>query len=92
MSVFLVTYELTSEMNRSALVQLLHTFPSWVRLSHNVYAISGADDPTQIYNFLSQVLDFYDRVYIIAVQKPFSGIGINRVERWLDSHLPENDR
>ena len=69
---------------------MIHGFPSWSRLSHNVYAVAGTDDPSQIYNVLSQALDMYDRVYIVAVQKPFSGIGVNRVEAWLDSHLPTN--
>lgn len=75
-------------MNRSALVKLLHGFPSWTRLSHNVYAVSGVEDPAQVYCALSEVLDMYDRVYVIAVQKPFAGIGVDRVDRWLDAHLP----
>ncbi|MDR2334761.1 MAG: hypothetical protein LBE61_14920 [Burkholderiaceae bacterium] len=87
MSVFLVTYELVSEVNRSALVRLLHGFPSWARLSHNVYAVSGMEDPAQVYCTLSPALDLYDRVYVVAVQKPFAGIGVDHVDRWLESHL-----
>ena len=91
MSVFLVTYELASEMNRSEVVRMLHGFPHWIRLSHNVYAVTGTDDPSEIYNVLSQALDMYDRVYIVAVQKPFAGIGVNRVEAWLDKNLPSSN-
>ncbi|QIL72265.1 hypothetical protein G7048_19050 [Diaphorobacter sp. HDW4B] len=88
MTVFLVTYELVSEANRTAIVKVLHEFPSWSRLSHNVYAVSTPLVAEQIYCQLSPVLDFYDRVYIIAVQHPFAGMGVDRVDRWLDRHLP----
>ncbi|MBF5007643.1 hypothetical protein [Diaphorobacter caeni] len=88
MTVFLVTYELVSEANRAAIVKVLHEFPSWSRLSHNVYAVSTPLEADQIYAFLCPVLDFYDRVYIVAVQRPFAGLGVDRVNRWLDGHLP----
>ncbi|QIL81132.1 hypothetical protein G7047_15405 [Diaphorobacter sp. HDW4A] len=88
MTVFLVTYELVSEVNRTAIVKILHEFPSWSRLSHNVYAVATSLEADQIYCQLSPVLDFYDRVYIVAVQKPFAGLGVDRVDRWLDGHLP----
>ena len=88
MTVFLITYELVSDTNRGAIAKLLHAFPSWTRLSHNVYAISTSMEADQLYRVLAPVLEFYDRIYVVAVQKPFSGFGVEHVDEWLENHLP----
>lgn len=87
MPVFLITYDLIQETKRPPIVDSIKEIGDWAKLSESSYAVSTHLSDEQIYARLQQFIDSNDRLYIIALKKPWSGFGLVDVNRWLDERL-----
>lgn len=88
MAVFLITYDLNQEADRPDITGLLRdTFDEWARLSESSYAVESALDAGDIYSIFEPVLDSNDQLYVIQLKLPFSGLGPQEVNDWLQQRL-----
>ena len=87
MSVILITYDIKKqEKNNPALYNLIkHYFH--IKLSESTYAIY-TDEPTSfIYSKFKDFVGKDDRLYIIKLQKPWSGYGPRENRDWLINYF-----
>lgn len=88
MAVLLVTYDLNCEVNRPNITdKLKETFPRWAKISESSYAISTGLTPEQVVNDVRPMLDAKDRIYVVSLVKPFSGLGPQDVRDWFSNNL-----
>jgi hypothetical protein len=87
MSVLLITYELNkSGKVYSDLLKIIKSYP-YAQLSESSYAILTDKTPATIYAELKPSLDKNDYIYIITLNRPYSGSGLTIVNEWLESSL-----
>jgi hypothetical protein len=88
MGVLLVTYDLKKPgQDYTNLLKEIKKYP-WAHLSESSYAIQTADSPEAVFNKLRPLMDANDFIYIINLQKPFTGYGPKDVNDWLEANLP----
>lgn len=88
MSVLLVTYDLNQETKRPNITKKLkESYPSWAKLSESSYAISTNASPEAVVNTLRPMLDDNDTIYVITLNRPYTGWGPTKVNDWLASEL-----
>jgi hypothetical protein len=60
----------------------------WARLSESSYAVGTLKTPQQLFDDLKTYLDSNDQLYIVNITKPYTGVGPEEVNKWLESKLP----
>lgn len=88
MACYLITYDLNKETRRPPIVEKIKEFEGWAQLSESSYAVSTASRPQQIYERLKPLLDDNDQLYVITLNRPYSGQGSQEVNDWLVNQLP----
>jgi hypothetical protein len=87
MPILLITYSLNkSKQDCSELLKNIRSYPH-AQLSESSYAIVTNKTPAAIYAELKPLLDKNDYIYIITLNRPYSGCGLNNVNHWLESNL-----
>ena len=87
MSVYLITYDLNHETKRPPIVEEVHSYGLWAKLSESSYAIKTYDSVEAIYDRFNKHLDGNDQLYVIGLKAPWSGFGPKRVNEWLNENL-----
>ena len=89
MKYYLVTYDLnTSGQNYQDLLKKIKDSGVWARLSESSYAVGTLKTPQQLFDDLKTCLDSNDQLYIVNITKPYTGVGPEEVNKWLESKLP----
>lgn len=89
MGTLLVTYDLNKPGKDYAdLLKKIKTY-SWARLSESSYAISTPSDPQTVFNDLKPYLDANDNLYVVTLNKPYTGYGPKDVNEWLERNLSQ---
>jgi hypothetical protein len=90
MPVLLLTYDLNREPDKTDYAGFYKVRDSSdnVRLSESSYALNTDDSPATVYGKLKPYTDSNDYVYIINLEKPYSGFGPKNVNDWLEKNLP----
>ncbi|HWL29399.1 MAG TPA: hypothetical protein VNQ97_10855 [Burkholderiaceae bacterium] len=90
MAVYLVTYDLNKETVRPPIVEKIGEIADgWARLSESSYAINYAGTPEDVYAALKPLLDSNDHLYVITLNRPYTGYGPTEVNEWLEANLPK---
>lgn len=86
MAVFLVTFDLKDAGSTAAMIEALKE-TSWTQLGPGTYAISTDEsDEALFYRLRERTVD-KDSLYIVALRKPYRGIGFREVNYWLEENL-----
>lgn len=89
MKIYLVTYDLhVRGQNYTDLLVKIKESAMWARLSESSYAVGTLKTPQQLFDHLQTSLDSNDHLYIITIAKPYTGVGPEEVNKWLESKLP----
>ena len=88
MACYIVTYDLNKETNRPDIVAAFDAYDGWARLSESSYSISTNKSPDQVFSDFAEYLDGNDQIYVISLSKPYAGQGDQKVNDWLEGHLP----
>ena len=89
MGVFLITYDLNNEDSRPNITGDIKKFKSWAKLSESSYAVNTNLSAEAVYNRMKKFLDADDNLYVIGLRKPLVGQGSIKVNKWLETNLPE---
>lgn len=88
MAVLLITYDLQKPgQSYDELLEYIKQH-AWARLSESSYAIRTSATPSTVCAKVRQYVDTNDTVYVITLNRPYSGFGPNDVNSWLDENLP----
>lgn len=88
MAGLLVAYDLNSPGQRHAdLLEFLKEQFPLAKLSESSYAIATTKTPSQVFAQLKPYIDKNDQIYVISLNRPYSGQGKKAVNDWLDLHL-----
>jgi hypothetical protein len=88
MGVFVVAYDLSCEAKRLPIAADIQAFPAWARISETSYAIDTDLNCKEIKDHLERHLDQNDRLYVIALRRPYAGWGPTEVDEWFLQRLP----
>lgn len=87
MATFVVAYDLNHEVRRPNIVEEIKRSGSWARLSESSYAIETSEKPSQVMARLRKFLDDNDNLYVVTLNRPWSGWGPKDVIDWLVKRL-----
>lgn len=87
MTTYIVTYDLNKEAVRPEITKEVGK-TGWAKLSESSYAISTNETPDEVHARFSKHLDDNDNFYVIALCRPYAGLGPEDVNDWLAEHLP----
>lgn len=83
----LITYDLNKETKRPPIVDKIKEFEAWAKLSESTYAVNTSLSVNEVYNRLKPMFDDNDVLYIITLNKPWTGYGPKKVNEWLENNL-----
>ncbi len=88
MRVLIITYDLNEPgKNYHVLLKKIKTYPGWARIGGSSYLIYTDSTPVQVRNYLSQVLDRNDKLFVGTVTAPSAWIGMSEeVSNWIHSN------
>ena len=86
MSVLLLTYDLNRETKRPPIVEEVKK-TAFAKLSESSYAIDTNETVAQVYRRFSRHIDDNDALYVITLNRPWTGHGPADVNRWLSNRL-----
>lgn len=81
MTTYIVTFEVADDSKKDALKENLRKYSGYCPIHDNCWAIISNQTPTQILDFLGQVVSETDRIFVIR-----SGI----YSAWLNAYNPKN--
>lgn len=87
MNVLLITYDLNNEDNRPDVVAKIKEIGSCAKLSESSYAVATSRTPDDVYEYLEDLIDEDDELYIITLKDPSCGYGDEDTIDWLTEHL-----
>jgi hypothetical protein len=87
MAVLLITYDVKKQSGNSSSFhkQIKHYFH--IKLSESSYAIQTTEPTSYVYGKLKDSIEKNDRLYIITLDKPWSGFGPIENRDWLTNYF-----
>ena len=89
MNNYIISYDLSKPgRNYDSLIQRIKSYGSWARLGGSAYIIQSIDSAVDVRNYLTEVLDGNDSLFVGAISAPaaWSGLG-EEVSNWIINTL-----
>jgi len=83
--ILIITYDLKNpSFNFETLIQRIKYFGAWAKLGTSAFLIFTSASPTEVRDYLKEVLTENDKLFISVIKAPAAWFGIgNEVSSWI---------
>ena len=85
MNTYIISYDLHKPgQNYEELLKRIKSYPNWARLGGSAYVIQTENSHVQVRDYLNEVLDTNDKIFVGTVSAPAAWYGLGEeVSNWL---------
>ena len=89
MPAYLITYDISDDIDRSLVRARIDGTYDAEMLSESSYAVTTSESPNEIYNYFEVLIGKKDSFFVIRLCDPWDGQGAETALDWLNRNLSE---